>query len=253
MNPRPRSAGPATPSATTAAPAVSADDVLARMGRWVLAKVWLGCLLSGAYALGRHFGWPQALLTTAAVLGALTLSLAAWWLPLWTARATTGVAVVDVCLRVGVWGGLAVCVVALLIGMPAVGAVAAALLINTAARTFHPRIAPLLRRYGIDVDALRRGDNPSRLRRPGPARRDPGPPTPSHSPRGATPPTAPVGRGWRRYFCGSLVRSWTGETRPRSPRDEHRAGVSRVPARCTGKLCCPRSLRAPRSSAPPRR
>ena len=166
MNPRPRSAGPATPSATTAAPAVSADYVLARMGRWVLAKVWLGCLLSGAYALGRHFGWPQALLTTAAVLGALTLSLAAWWLPLWTARATTGVAVVDVGLRIGVWGGLTVCVVALLIGMPAVGAVAAALLINTAARTFRPRITPLLRRYGIDVDALRRGHSPSRVRRP---------------------------------------------------------------------------------------
>lgn len=165
MNPRLRSAG-ATTVPTTAAPALSADDVLARMGRWVLAKVWLGCLLSGAYALGRHFGWPQAFLTTAAVLGALTLSLAAWWLPLWTARATTGVAVIDVGLRIGVWGSLAVCVVALLIGMPAVGAVAAALLINTAARAFGSRITSLLRRYGIDVDALRLGPRPARLRRP---------------------------------------------------------------------------------------
>jgi hypothetical protein len=150
----------------TAAPAISADDVVARMGRWVLAKVWLGCMLCGAYALGRHFGWPQAVLTTAAVLGAMTLALAAWWLPHWTARATTGVAIVDVGLRVIVWGGLAACVVALLIGMPAVGAVAAALLINTAARTFHPHLAPLLRRCGIDVDALRRGHSPSRIKRP---------------------------------------------------------------------------------------
>src|SRR5215218_8391507 len=102
MNPRLTFATSTADTATTASPSVSADDVLARMGRWVLAKVWLGCLLSGAYAIGRHFGWPQAVLTTAAVLGALALALATWWLPLWTTCSTTGIAVIDGLLRVAV-------------------------------------------------------------------------------------------------------------------------------------------------------
>jgi len=162
MSPRLKPA-PADPG-TAETFGVSTDEVLARAGRWLLAKVWLGCVLSGAYAAGRHFGWPQALLTTAGVLGALALSLASWWLPLWTARSSTGIAIVDTGLRIVVWGSLAACVVALLIGMPAVGAVAGALLISTAARTFHPKFKPLLRRYGLSTGLARRS---SRGRRPG--------------------------------------------------------------------------------------
>jgi len=162
MSPRLKPA-PADPG-TAETFGVSTDEVLARAGRWLLAKVWLGCVLSGAYAAGRHFGWPQALLTTAGVLGALALSLASWWLPLWTARSSTGIAIIDTGLRIVVWGSLAACVVALLIGMPAVGAVAGALLISTAARTFHPNFKPLLRRYGLSTGLARRT---SRGRRPG--------------------------------------------------------------------------------------
>ena len=115
----------------------SVDDVLMRFGRWLLAKVWIGCLLSGGYAVGRHFGWPQALLTAAGVLGAVALALVVAWLPIWTRERTTGVFLIDVGMRATVWTGLVLCVVALLIGMPAVGTVAGALLLTTAWRTFH--------------------------------------------------------------------------------------------------------------------
>jgi hypothetical protein len=128
----------------TAAPRGGDDDVLARLGRWLLAKVWLGCLLSGGYALGRHFGWPQALLTVAACIGAVALALAVAWLPVWTRERPSGIVVVDVGLRAIVWAGLVLSVLALLIGMPQVGAVAGALLLSTAWRTFgrRPAIPP---------------------------------------------------------------------------------------------------------------
>ena len=43
----------------------TSDDLVVRFGRWALAKVWFGVVLSGGYALGRHFHWPQAFLVTA--------------------------------------------------------------------------------------------------------------------------------------------------------------------------------------------
>jgi hypothetical protein len=115
-----------------------ADDVLMRVGRWLLAKVWLGCLLSGGYAAGRHFGWPQALLTVVALAGAVALAVVVAWLPAWTRDRPTGTPV-DVGLRAVVWAGLAAGVCALLIGAPAVGMVAGALLLSTAWHTFHRR------------------------------------------------------------------------------------------------------------------
>ncbi|MEU8659581.1 hypothetical protein [Actinoplanes philippinensis] len=125
------------------------EDPLVRFGRWALAKVWFGVVLSGGYALGRHYDWPQVFLTAAAVLGAVTLALASSFLPVWTRQRPSGIPVADVGLRVMVWGGLVISVIALLVGMPAVGMVAAALLLNTAARTFGDPFAPLLRRLRI--------------------------------------------------------------------------------------------------------
>jgi hypothetical protein len=126
---------------TTAPPDAT---VPARFGRWLLAKVWLGCLLSAVYAVGRHFGLPQALQSVAALFGALALALAVTWLPIWTRERPTGIAVVDVGLRAIVWAGLVLSVLALLIGTPQVGAVAGALLLSTAWRTFGhgPSISP---------------------------------------------------------------------------------------------------------------
>ncbi|MFI5959495.1 hypothetical protein [Cryptosporangium sp. NPDC051539] len=111
-------------------------DLLDRAGRWLAAKVWLGCLLSGLFALGRHFGWPEALVSAMAALGALGLAVAAVWLPVWTREYRIGIPVVDIGLRLIVWAGLAAAVVSLLIGDPAVGTVAGALLLSTAWRTF---------------------------------------------------------------------------------------------------------------------
>lgn len=120
----------------TTDPADEGDALLNRAGRWVFAKVWLGCLLSGLYAFSRHIGWPEALVTLFAVLGAVGLALAAAWLPIWTREYAIGIAVVDIGVRVVVWTGLAVAVVSLLIGSPAVGAVAGGLLLSTAWRTW---------------------------------------------------------------------------------------------------------------------
>ncbi|MEU4426858.1 hypothetical protein AB0F81_40075 [Actinoplanes sp. NPDC024001] len=125
---------------------MTSDDVVVRLGRWALGKVWFGVVLSGGYALGRHFDWPRAFLTTAAVLGAVGLALASSFLPVWTRQRPSGIPVADVGLRVMVWAGLVGSVAALLIGMPAVGMVAAALLLTTAARTFGDPFLPVLRR-----------------------------------------------------------------------------------------------------------
>ncbi|GAA0462877.1 hypothetical protein Aca07nite_76400 [Actinoplanes capillaceus] len=147
-------------------------DPLVRVGRWALAKVWFGVVLSGGYALGRHYDWPQAFLTAAAVLGAVALALASSFLPIWTRQRPSGIPVADVGLRVMVWGGLTGSVIALLLGMPAVGMVAAALLLNTAARTFGDPFAPFLRRLRITPPVRYRVRErtvpPRRVRRPGP-------------------------------------------------------------------------------------
>ncbi|GIF36756.1 hypothetical protein [Actinoplanes xinjiangensis] len=145
------------------------EDPLIRVGRWALAKVWFGVVLSGGWVLGRHFDWPQAFLTAAAVLGAVTLALASSFLPVWTRQRPSGIPVADVGLRVMVWGGLVVSVIALLVGMPAVGMVSAALLLNTAARTFGDPFAPLLRRLRI-TPAVRHAVPGRRLRPEPPAR-----------------------------------------------------------------------------------
>ncbi|WP_328477216.1 hypothetical protein OHA21_23940 [Actinoplanes sp. NBC_00393] len=137
------------------------DDVLVSLGRWALGKVWFGVVLSGGYALGRHFHWPQAFLTAAAVLGAVGLALASSFLPIWTRERPSGIPVADIGLRVMVWAGLVGSVIALLIGMPAVGMVAAALLLNTAARTFGDPFLPFLRRLRITPVA-----RPARPRHP---------------------------------------------------------------------------------------
>ncbi|BCJ40574.1 hypothetical protein GCM10010168_80920 [Actinoplanes ianthinogenes] len=125
------------------------DDPLVRFGRWALAKVWFGGVVSGAYALGRHYHWPQAFLTAAAVLGAVAIALTCSFLPIWTRHRPSGIPVVDVGLRVMVWGGLVASVIALLIGTPAVGMVAAALLLTTAAQTFGDPFVPFLHRLQI--------------------------------------------------------------------------------------------------------
>jgi hypothetical protein len=147
-----------------------ADDVLMRAGRWLLAKVWLGCLLSGGYAAGRHFGWPQALLTVVALAGAVALAVVVAWLPAWTRDRPTGTPV-DVGLRAVVWAGLAAGVCALLIGAPAVGTVAGALLLSTAWHTFHRRPQRPRRTRspvrGAGRALLRRGTGRHRLARSG--------------------------------------------------------------------------------------
>jgi hypothetical protein len=117
------------------------DDLLARAGRWVFAKVWLGCLLSGLYAFTRHIGWPEALVILCAALGAVGLAVGSHWLPFWTHGHLTGIALVDVSARIVVWAGLVVAVICLLVSAPAVGAVAGALLLTTAWRTF-ARVRP---------------------------------------------------------------------------------------------------------------
>ncbi|GAA4967077.1 hypothetical protein [Actinoplanes utahensis] len=126
-----------------------ADDVLFRLGRWAIAKIWFGVVVSGAYAIGLHFDWPRMFLTAAAVLGAVALALASSFLPVWTRARPSGIPVADIGLRVMVWGGLSAVAGALLVGMPSVGMVAAALLLTTAARTFGDPFAPVLRRLRI--------------------------------------------------------------------------------------------------------
>jgi hypothetical protein len=145
------------------------EDVLIRLGRWALGKVWFGAVLSGGYALGRHFDWPRAFLTAAAVLGAVGLALASSFLPIWTRQRPSGIPVADVGLRVMVWAGLTGSVVALLIGMPAVGMVAAALLLHTAARTFGDPFLPVLRRLRITPPVRYVPAGPGRRRASGPA------------------------------------------------------------------------------------
>ncbi|AGL17910.1 hypothetical protein [Actinoplanes sp. N902-109] len=122
----------------------STDDIVARAGRWLIAKVWLGCVLSAAWATGQHFGWPHALLTVAAVVGAVAMFLTALWLPAWTLHHRLDIPFVDVSLRVVVWAGLAACVLSLFVSYPAVGAVAGALLLHTAWLTVRHRLEPLL-------------------------------------------------------------------------------------------------------------
>ena len=157
-----------------------ADDVLFRLGRWAIAKIWFGVLVSGAYAIGLHFDWPRMFLTTAAVLGAVALALASSFLPVWTRQRPSGIPVADIGLRVMVWGGLTVVVGALLVGMPSVGMVAAALLLSTAARTFGDPFAPLLRRLRITPPVgharpARRANGATPVRHAPPVRRANGP------------------------------------------------------------------------------
>ncbi|MFC7528182.1 hypothetical protein [Actinoplanes sp. GCM10030250] len=168
----------------------TSDDLAVRFGRWALMKVWFGVVLSGGYALGRHFHWPQAFLVAAAVLGAVALALASSFLPIWTRERPSGIPVADVGLRVMVWLGLVGSVVALLIGMPAVGMVAAALLLNTAARTFGDPFLPVLRRLRITPPITWAPGGTAA--RPRPARRMPArhPPTARTSPTAPTSPTA---------------------------------------------------------------
>lgn len=116
----------------------SDTDFLDRAGRWLLAKIWFGCVFSGLFALSQHVGWPDVVVSGFAALGALGLAVAAYWLPIWTRYYMTGFRIVDVGIRVVVWAGLLAAVVSLLIGEPAVGAVAGALLMTTAWRTFGP-------------------------------------------------------------------------------------------------------------------
>lgn len=119
-------------------PGAKSDDLLERAGRWVFAKVWFGCLLSGLYAFTRHIGWPEALVSTLAGLGAVGLAVASWWLPVWTRAHTSGIALLDIGVRAAVWGGLVIAVLCLLVGAPAVGMVAGALILSAAWQTFGP-------------------------------------------------------------------------------------------------------------------
>jgi hypothetical protein len=177
-----------------------ADDLIERAGRWLLAKVWLGCLLSGGYAAGNHFGWPQGLRTFAAVIAAVVLAVVSVWLPAWTRQRPSGVAVADVGLRVLAWLGLTVCVVCLLLGAPAVGAAAGALLLSTAWRTFGDRVVRPAGRAGRArrADAGNRPGHRARARRENatPARQPPAPAQGGHT--GRTPTGRPAARRARR-------------------------------------------------------
>ncbi|WP_430790127.1 hypothetical protein [Actinoplanes sp. G11-F43] len=186
------------------------DDVLVRLGRWALAKVWFGVVVSGGWAIGQHYDWPRAFLSAAAVLGAVALAMASSFLPVWTRQRPSGIPVADVGLRVMVWGGLIIAVIALLIGMPAVGMVAAALLVNAAARTFGDPFAPLLRRLRattpVHAGRARRHTAPVRhappVRHGPPSRapasgRPPSPPRPEPGPRPASSPRPAPGPGPR--------------------------------------------------------
>ncbi|GIF04097.1 hypothetical protein [Actinoplanes siamensis] len=163
--------------------AVDVDDPLVKFGRWALAKVWFGGVVSGAYALGRHYHWPQAFLTFAAVLGAVALAAACSFLPIWTRHRPSGIPVVDIGLRVMVWGGLTASVIALLIGLPAVGMVAAALLFSTAARTFRDPFVPFLRRLPITPAVPHREHSRSRSASSGTAGAGPHPGSPANGHR----------------------------------------------------------------------
>ena len=124
------------------------DDLFERAGRWLLAKVWLGCVLSGVYAFTRTVGWPDLVVTLAAALGAVGLAMVALWLPVWTHEYRFGTGLWDVGARVVVWLGLVVAVGSLLLGEPAAGAGAGALLVTTAWRTFGPSHGDAPRRRG---------------------------------------------------------------------------------------------------------
>lgn len=166
------------------------DDVLVRFGRWALAKVWFGVVVSGGWAIGQHYEWSRVFLTVAAVLGAVALALASSFLPVWTRQRPSGIPVADVGLRVMVWGGLVIAVIALLIGMPAIGMVAAALLLNTAARTFGDPFAPFLRRLRV-TPSVRHARRVPPVRHPASARRPRPPSSPTHPPSTATRPPSP--------------------------------------------------------------
>ncbi|SDS11393.1 hypothetical protein [Actinoplanes derwentensis] len=182
------------------------DDVLVRFGRWALAKIWFGVLVSGAWAIGQHYHWSQAFLTVAAVLGALALALASSFLPVWTRQRPSGISVADVGLRVMVWGGLIIGVIALLIGMPAIGMVAAALLLNTAARTFGDPFGPFLRRLQV-TPAVRHTSRSTPPRHPASSRR-PRPAARSASGPAARPASGPAAR----FVAGGNARPADGPT-----------------------------------------
>jgi hypothetical protein len=100
-------------------------------------------VLSACYAVGHKFGWPELVLTIAAVLGAILLALASLGLPRWTVEHSefgVGIAFVDIGMRVLVWLGLTACVVALLVSVPAVGSAGGALWLTTVIRTFGPGV-----------------------------------------------------------------------------------------------------------------
>lgn len=133
----------------TTASATGDGDLLLRLARWVITKVWLGCVLSAAYAVGHRFGWPELVLTLAATVGAIVLCLASLGLPRWTTehwQYGVGISVIDIGLRVLVWLGLTTCVVSLLVAVPAAGAAGGALWLNTLIRTFGPVLRAWLER-----------------------------------------------------------------------------------------------------------
>jgi hypothetical protein len=135
---------------TTAATPVSRDSALAKILRWIAGKVWFGAVLSSAWAVGDHYGWPEAILTAMATLGAVGLAVTVVYLPVWTEHWTTGARPVDFAAKTIVWLGVTAPVAALLIGQPAVGAPAGALLLITAGRTFGRHLNPLLVRLHLD-------------------------------------------------------------------------------------------------------
>ncbi|KUL22327.1 hypothetical protein [Actinoplanes awajinensis] len=112
------------------------DEALGGAARWLLRRVWAVCVLSGAYVTGHHLGWPRTALTVAAILGAVAVAAAVVLLPTWSRERPTGVPLLDVGLRLVVWTGIAVGVLALLVSEPALGAAAGALLLTAVWRTF---------------------------------------------------------------------------------------------------------------------
>lgn len=134
---------------TSGAAPVSQDSATAKILRWVMSKVWFGAVLSSLWAVGDHYGWPQAILTAMAAIGAVGLAVMVVYLPVWTAHWSTGARPVDFAAKTIVWLGVAAPVAALLIGQPAVGAPAGALLLITAGRTFGRHLNPLLVRLHL--------------------------------------------------------------------------------------------------------
>lgn len=168
------------------------DTLLARAARWIIGKIWFGCVLSGIYYAGQHYGWPEFVQTIIATVGAVALALVSVYLPVWTRTWTTGARPLDLGIKWAVWLGLFVPVGGLLVGSPATGACALALLLVSLGRTFQDRLGPAMRGLRMEHPVRPAPTAPPRRIHPAARPRT----TPAHPPAGrrVSAPT-PAGTG----------------------------------------------------------